>query len=84
MWKSVEKCEKCGLQKDGHGKEGGFISFKGYEFLPIPFPPLELPLLPFPLPAPPASRYSEWPHGICWAELADDLEVIDVPGDHFR
>ena len=27
--------------------------------------------------------YWESPHGVCWAELCDDLEVIDVPGDHF-
>lgn len=30
-----------------------------------------------------APRYWEWPHGVCWAELSEDLEVIDVPGDHF-
>lgn len=23
------------------------------------------------------------PHGVCWWDLCDDLEVIDVPGDHF-
>ena len=23
------------------------------------------------------------PHGACWYDLCDDLEVIDVPGDHF-
>lgn len=23
------------------------------------------------------------PHGVCWYDLCDDLEVIDIPGDHF-
>lgn len=23
------------------------------------------------------------PHGACWYDLCDDMEVIDVPGDHF-
>lgn len=28
-------------------------------------------------------RYWRYSHGTCWSELADDLTVIDVPGDHF-
>lgn len=23
------------------------------------------------------------PHGLCWAPLCRDLQVVDVPGDHF-
>ena len=23
------------------------------------------------------------PHGLCWAPLCKDLQVVDVPGDHF-
>ena len=23
------------------------------------------------------------PHGLCWASLCKDLQVVDVPGDHF-
>ena len=34
--------------------------------------------------APPApGRYWRYAHGACWADLCDDLEVVDVPGDHF-
>lgn len=29
------------------------------------------------------SRYWRYSHGTCWSELAEDLTVIDVPGDHF-
>lgn len=29
------------------------------------------------------SRYWRYSHGTCWSELADDLLVVDVPGDHF-
>lgn len=29
------------------------------------------------------SRAWAWPHGVCWHSLCTDLEVIDVPGDHF-
>lgn len=29
-------------------------------------------------------RYDAYlPHGVCWSQLCDDLEVVDVPGDHF-
>ncbi len=28
-------------------------------------------------------RFWEYGHGVCWSELCDELEVIDVPGDHF-
>ncbi|KIY94328.1 type I polyketide synthase [Monoraphidium neglectum] len=29
------------------------------------------------------SRYWRYSHGTTWAELCDDLTVVDVPGDHF-
>jgi hypothetical protein len=29
------------------------------------------------------SRYWRYSHGTCWSEVADDLLVVDVPGDHF-
>lgn len=29
------------------------------------------------------SRYWRYSHGTCWSELAEDLLVVDVPGDHF-
>lgn len=29
------------------------------------------------------SRYWRYSHGTCWSELAADLTVVDVPGDHF-
>jgi hypothetical protein len=28
-------------------------------------------------------RYWRYSHGTTWAELCDDLTVVDVPGDHF-
>ena len=28
-------------------------------------------------------RCAVLPHGACWYDLCEDLEVIDVPGDHF-
>jgi hypothetical protein len=28
-------------------------------------------------------RYWRYSHGTTWAELCDDLLVVDVPGDHF-
>jgi thioesterase domain-containing protein len=28
-------------------------------------------------------RYWRFSHGTTWAELCDDLTVVDVPGDHF-
>lgn len=28
-------------------------------------------------------RHGPWPHGVCWSELCAELEVVDVPGDHF-
>ena len=28
-------------------------------------------------------RYWRYSHGTTWAELADDVTVVDVPGDHF-
>ena len=28
-------------------------------------------------------RYWRYSHGTTWAELAEDLLVVDVPGDHF-
>lgn len=31
----------------------------------------------------PLRRYWRYSHGTTWAELADDLLVVDVPGDHF-
>ncbi len=36
-----------------------------------------------PPPTPPASRFWLYAHGVCWQELCTDLQVIDVPGDHF-
>ena len=30
-----------------------------------------------------AVRAAVVPHGACWYDLCEDLEVIDVPGDHF-
>jgi hypothetical protein len=29
------------------------------------------------------SRYWRYSHGTCWAELCEELTVVDVPGDHF-
>lgn len=29
------------------------------------------------------SRFWRFSHGTCWSELADDVLVVDVPGDHF-
>ncbi|CAD7696942.1 unnamed protein product, partial [Ostreobium quekettii] len=28
-------------------------------------------------------RHNGRPHGVCWVDLCQDLEVVDVPGDHF-
>lgn len=28
-------------------------------------------------------RNARMPHGTCWYDLCDDLEVLDIPGDHF-
>jgi hypothetical protein len=28
-------------------------------------------------------RDARLPHGACWYDLCDDLEVIEIPGDHF-
>jgi thioesterase domain-containing protein len=28
-------------------------------------------------------RRGAWAHGVCWSQLCDDVEVVDVPGDHF-
>lgn len=28
-------------------------------------------------------RDGDWPHGVCWSLLCEELEVVDVPGDHF-
>ena len=28
-------------------------------------------------------RFGAFPHGVCWWDLCNDLEVVDVPGDHF-
>ena len=28
-------------------------------------------------------RDARLPHGACWYDLCDDLEVLDIPGDHF-
>ncbi len=36
-----------------------------------------------PCPAFVHTRRWRYAHGACWAELCEDLEVIDVPGDHF-
>jgi hypothetical protein len=28
-------------------------------------------------------RHWRYAHGVCWSELADEVEVVDVTGDHF-